>query len=48
MASVVASVGPNLVAWITIVLDALLAVSLISGLFLPFFAYVGVFYNLWL
>ncbi|WP_308389036.1 hypothetical protein [Acidithiobacillus sp. AMEEHan] len=48
MASVVASIGPNLVAWITIVLDAILAVSLITGLLLPFLAYVGVFYNLWL
>lgn len=48
MASLVGAIGPHLVAWVTIVLDAFLAVSLITGLGLPFLAYVGVFYNLWL
>ncbi len=41
-------VGPVLVAKVTIVLDALLAVSLITGLGLPFLAWLGFFYNLWL
>ncbi len=41
-------VGPALVAKVTIVLDALLAVSLITGLGLPFLAWLGFFYNLWL
>ncbi|MEY2342751.1 hypothetical protein AB4090_11665 [Acidithiobacillus sp. IBUN Pt1247-S3] len=48
MASLVGGIGAHFVAWITIILDAFLAVSLITGLGLPFLAYVGVVYNLWL
>jgi hypothetical protein len=44
----VTAVGAERVAGITIALDAFLAASLISGLGLPFLAWVGVLYNLWL
>ncbi|MGE4531570.1 MAG: hypothetical protein AB7C98_09640 [Acidithiobacillus sp.] len=48
MANLVQAIGPHLVADATVVLDAILAVSLITGLGLPFLAGVGVIYNLWL
>lgn len=48
MAAWVQQIGPHAVAWACVVLDALLAVSLITGLGLPFLALVGVLYNLWL
>lgn len=48
MANLVQAIGPHLVADATVVLDTILAVSLITGLGLPFLAGVGVIYNLWL
>ncbi len=44
----VTAVGPARVAGFTVALDALLAASLVTGVGLPFSAWVGFVYNLWL
>jgi len=46
--SAIQTLGPGRVALATVVLDALLALSLLTGLGLRFFAWVGVFYNLFM
>ncbi len=48
MAQMVQQLGAQRVAGATIALDALLTVSLITGMGLPWLAGVGVVYNLWL
>ena len=48
MAQLVQQLGAQTVAYATIALDAILAVSLITGVGVPLLAWVGVIYNLWL
>lgn len=48
MANLVAAIGAHAVAVATVVLEGLLAASLLTGLALPAMAWVGVVYNLWL
>ncbi|MHB1268796.1 MAG: hypothetical protein ACYCY2_14540, partial [Acidithiobacillus ferriphilus] len=48
MAQQVQQLGAQHVAYATIALDAILAISLITGIGLPLLAWVGVIYNLWL
>lgn len=48
MAALVTQIGPAQVAWASVGLDGLLAVTLLTGIGLPFMAWVGVVYNLWL
>ncbi len=45
---VILVLGPSRVAIATVVIDALLALSLLSGLWLRFFAWVGIIYNLFM
>lgn len=47
-AHIVGIIGPLLIAHLTVILDGLLALSLISGLGFPAMGWVGVIYNLWL
>lgn len=42
------ALGPSRVALATVVIDALLALSLLSGIWLRFFAWVGIVYNLFM
>ncbi|MBN2679901.1 hypothetical protein HHS34_004610 [Acidithiobacillus montserratensis] len=48
MATLVQQIGPQAVAYATVGLDAILAVALLTGLGLPYLAWVGALYNLWL
>jgi hypothetical protein len=45
---VIQATGPPRVALATVVIDALLALSLLSGIWLRFFAWVGIAYNLFM
>ena len=48
MAAGVAALGPAAVAWGGVVIDGLLAASLLSGIGLRYLAWFGIVYNLWL